>query len=113
MNKKEQKHYEALLNYAHHPSQIEIPEAKIESCIVEPIWYNSPGMQNSLCDIIFLLEGNKAIPTEVKRSYSKREKAIGQVMHGKEYCNNVLKRNVEYMVLAFYREKDYEHINIE
>ncbi len=108
MDKKEQKHYEALLSYVHHPDRIGIPEKDIESCIVEPIWYNSPEEQKSLCDIIFVLNNDLTIPTEVKRSKDKRDKAKNQLDMGKIYSENILYRPPVYGIIAFYLAEDFE-----
>lgn len=112
MNKQEIKHYEALLEYSHHPTSIGIEPSKIESFLIEPVWFQTPEQEKSLCDIIFILNNDLAIPTEIKRTEKKRDKAISQIEQGIIYCEKVLYRPAVYGVIAYYRSNSYEEYSI-
>lgn len=106
-DKAELRHYKNLLEFVRNPESIGVEEPLV-GYLVEPVWFDRKGDENSLCDIIFMLEGNLAIPTEVKSSDEKRDKAIKQVEEGRKYSEGVLYRKTDRLIIAYYRDGNYE-----
>lgn len=102
-------HYQYMLQYAFSPESLNLNSDHLEGHIIEPVWYmESSQNQKSLCDIVFLLSNGVAIPTEIKSSTQKKNKAIEQICFGKEYCENLLYREVTYGILCFYKDDFFE-----
>lgn len=100
-------HYEHMLFYASHPHLFNIADYTVEGNIIEPRWFRRRGERltkeyESLCDIVFLLENEFAVPVEIKRSKKSRQKALSQLRYGKQYIEDVLKRETMYGAIGYY-----------
>lgn len=108
-------HYQYMADFAAHPDRFGLDPHDIEAVIIEPVWYKHNGVycsneKKSLCDIIFLLQGNQAVPMEVKKSRHKRSKGIDQILYGWEYSKDILQRDCSSGIIGYYRmgKIDYE-----
>lgn len=80
----------------------------IVSVISEPIWIPNRNLDmHTLCDYIIIMEGNYAIPAELKHYSSQKLKAIRQIQAGKMYINNVLNMNCYKGLFLTYNEGEY------
>lgn len=100
-------HYEHMLFYASHPHLFNLADYTVQGNIIEPRWFRRNGQRltkehESLCDIVFLLENEFAVPVEIKRSRKSRQKALSQLSYGKQYIEEVLKRETLYGAIGYY-----------
>lgn len=96
-------HLEPALN------QIGKSICKLEGILSEPEYLVSDGKQHiTMCDYLFLFNGNECVPGELKGSYSQKRKATSQLRSGKMFAEELLHRRVEQGMMIVYSIGNYE-----